>query len=49
MVVDADVIDGSGVAPLISRYLDDSRVNILHPHNARPGCYAAHALRAAVA
>ena len=46
IMVDADVTDGSGVAPLISRFLDDPRVDFLHLHNARPGCYAARAIRA---
>ncbi len=46
MMVDADVTDGADAAPLISRYLDDPRVDFLHLHNARPGCYAARALRA---
>lgn len=46
MMIDADVTDGANVAPLISRYLDDPRVDFLHLHNARPGCYAARAVRA---
>ncbi len=49
MMVDAEVTDGADAAPLISRYLDDARVDFLHLHNARPGCYAARAVRAAVA
>ena len=49
MMVDADVTDGAHVASLISRYLDNPRVDFLHLHNARPGCYAARAVRAAIA
>ncbi len=41
MMVDADVVDGTECEPLIQRMLDDQRVDYLHIHNARPGCYAA--------
>ena len=41
MMVDADVVDGTGCEPLIQRMLDDRRVDYLHIHNARRGCYAA--------
>ncbi|HVN99440.1 MAG TPA: DUF1203 domain-containing protein [Steroidobacteraceae bacterium] len=46
MLLDAEVCEGTGVAPLIGRYLDDPRVSFVHLHNARPGCYAAQAVRA---
>ena len=46
MMIDADVCAGVDVAALISRYLDDARAACVHLHNARPGCYAARALRA---
>ncbi|MGH8253284.1 MAG: DUF1203 domain-containing protein [Steroidobacteraceae bacterium] len=46
MMLEADVTEGSQVAPLIARYLDDERVGFVHIHNARPGCYAAQAVRA---
>ena len=46
MMLEADVSDGSGVASLISRYLGDARVAFVHLHNAKPGCYAARAVRA---
>jgi hypothetical protein len=46
MMTDAEVSDGAQVAPLLRRYLDDPRVAYLHLHNARPGCYAAQAVRA---
>lgn len=46
MMLEADVSQGSEVASLISRYLDDARVAFVHLHNAKPGCYAAQAVRA---
>ena len=46
MMVDAEVSAGVEVAPLIGRYLDDERIMLVHLHNARPGCYAAQAVRA---
>jgi hypothetical protein len=46
MLVEAEVSAGVDVAPLIGRYLDDARVALVHLHNARPGCYAAQAVRA---
>jgi hypothetical protein len=41
MMVDADVVHGEESEPLIRRLLDDPRVDFLHIHNAKPGCYAA--------
>src|SRR5258708_9526898 len=41
MMIDADVMQGSGLAPAISRMLDKSAVGYLHVHNAKPGCFAA--------
>jgi hypothetical protein len=46
MMVDADVVQGSGLAPAISRMLDKSAVDYLHVHNAKPGCFAARVDRA---
>lgn len=46
MMLDADVSEGSAVASLIGRYLDDTRIAFVHLHNAKPGCYAARAVRA---
>lgn len=46
MLLEADVCEGRDVAPLIGRYLEDQRVSFVHLHNARPGCYAAQAVRA---
>lgn len=41
MMVDADVVDGRELEPLITRMLADSAVAYLQAHNARRGCYAA--------
>lgn len=41
MMVDADVVHGKESEPLIRKLLDDPRVDFLHIHNAKPGCYAA--------
>ncbi len=46
MMLDAEVADGAMLAPLLGHYLDNPRVAFAHLHNARPGCYAARALRA---
>ena len=41
MMVDADVVHGDESEPVIRRLLDNPRVDFLHIHNAKPGCYAA--------
>ena len=41
MMVDADVVDGQALEPVIARLFGDARVAYLHLHNAKPGCYAA--------
>jgi Protein of unknown function (DUF1203) len=46
MMVDADVMQGSELAPAITRMLDKSAVAYLHVHNAKPGCFAARVDRA---
>lgn len=43
---DADVIDGTGLAALADRLLDDRGTAYLHVHHARQGCYAARVERA---
>lgn len=45
MMVDADVVEGGSVHELLGRWLNDPRVDYLHLHNAKPGCYAARADR----
>lgn len=41
MMVDADVVDGKALQPLIERFFDNESVSYLHAHFARRGCYAA--------
>lgn len=45
MMVDADVVDGSGLDAAIRRMLDARAVAYLHAHNARRGCFAARVER----
>jgi hypothetical protein len=47
MMVDADVVPGTELAPAIRRMLQQARSAFLHVHNAKPGCYAARVERAA--
>jgi hypothetical protein len=46
LMVDADVVQGTSVDQVISRYLDHPQVAYLHVHNAKRGCFAARAQRA---
>lgn len=41
MMIDADVIDGGELVPAINRMFGTHRVEYLHAHNAKPGCFAA--------
>jgi hypothetical protein len=41
MLVDSDVVEGTALAPSIERFFADARVDYLHLHNAKPGCFAA--------
>lgn len=41
MMVNADVVHGREAEPVIRTLLNDSGVEYLHIHNAKPGCYAA--------
>ena len=41
MMTDADLVEGSELAPLIDRFFADPAVAYLHAHNARRGCFAA--------
>lgn len=40
MMVDADVAEGAEIEPLIERLFGDTRINYIHLHHARRGCYA---------
>lgn len=46
MLVGADVVDGKELEERIQRFFDDKRVQYLHLHNARPGCYNCRVERA---
>lgn len=41
MMIDAEVVDGPQLEPLIERFLDNTNADYLHAHFARRGCYAA--------
>lgn len=45
-MIDADVIDGNALGPLIERMLARPGVAYLHAHYAKRGCYAARIERA---
>jgi hypothetical protein len=45
IMVDADVINGDRLDLLIEKMLSKKSTDFLHIHNAKPGCYAAHAER----
>ncbi len=46
MMIDADVVDGNALEPLIERFLANDTTDYLHAHFARRGCYAARIERA---
>ncbi|HEV7432073.1 MAG TPA: DUF1203 domain-containing protein [Steroidobacteraceae bacterium] len=45
MMVDADVVAGDALAPVLDCLLADPEVAYLHLHNAKPGCFAARVVR----
>lgn len=49
MMRDADVLEGSDLAPAIERFFADPAIAYLHAHNAKPGCFAARIDRGSVA
>jgi hypothetical protein len=46
LMVDADVVDGHLLDTAIERLFDEPRVEYLHVHFARPGCFACRVNRA---
>ena len=46
MMLDADLVEGPFSATAIDRLFEDPSVSYIHIHFARPGCYAARAIRA---
>ena len=46
MMIDAHVMEGRELAPAVDRMFESHRVQYLHVHNAKPGCFAARVERA---
>lgn len=46
MIVDADVCEGESVGPAIERLFGDARVQYIHLHNAKRGCFSCLVRRA---
>ena len=46
MMIDADIVDGHRVEPIIKRMLSIKPVEFLHLHNAKRGCFMAQVERA---
>ena len=46
MMVDADIVEGAAVEPLIARLLTNSDVSYIHAHYAKRGCYSGRIDRA---
>ena len=40
MMLDADVVDGQSLEPVIQRLFNDPGTEYLHVHNAKRGCYS---------
>ena len=45
MMLDADVVQGADLAPLIDRLFGDASADFIHVHNAKRGCFAARVER----
>lgn len=45
-MIDADLVEGHQLIPVIERLLADPAAAYLHAHYAKPGCYAARITRA---
>lgn len=45
MMRDADVVEGTELAPLLNKMLDDPTIAFVDIHNAKQGCFAAKATR----
>lgn len=46
MMIDADVVQGEGLADAITAAFKNDQVSYAHLHNAKPGCFAATVTRA---
>ena len=45
LLLGADVVEGVEAGSRLSRLFEDERVDYVHLHNARPGCYSCAAVR----
>lgn len=46
MMLDAELVDGAELEPLIARFFEEPRAAYLHVHNAKRGCFSARVERA---
>jgi hypothetical protein len=46
VMLDADIVEGIGLEPVIAGMFANNEVEYLHVHNAKPGCFAACVVRA---
>ena len=46
MMIDADIVEGNEIEPVIERLFSNSCVNYIHAHNAKRGCYSGRIDRA---
>ncbi len=46
MLLDADVVDGQAIEPVITRLFANPEVSYIHVHNAKQGCYSGRIDRA---
>jgi hypothetical protein len=46
MMLDADVVEGADIEPLIARLFVNAAVSYIHAHNAKRGCYSGRIDRA---
>lgn len=46
MILDADVVDGREIEPVIARLFANPKVSYIHAHNAKRGCYSGRIDRA---
>lgn len=46
-MLDADVVEGTQIEPVIERLFANPDISYLHVHNAKRGCYAGRIDRAA--
>jgi hypothetical protein len=46
MILDADVVEGQNLEPVIDRLFENQQIDYLHVHNAKRGCYSGRIDRA---